>query len=209
MFNTSHPFYLEFIRSLNLSWREGCDINPYPGPAVRHAQIRNKTRQNRLWYVFHNVCVFTCVVSCRRPCCLTPFTWWWAQCKNWTAVRRSASNLSAARLLRSGSTEPASWTICGWSVCKRCLLRFCCVCVSLVTQLLSLALCSNGFHQVEYDGLTGRVEFNSKGQRTNYTLHILEKHRGGHKEVTRTALLNGVKGLFWLLHFRIVSIHFC
>lgn len=88
-------------------------------------KYENKTRQNRLGYVFHNVCVFTCVVSCRRPCCLTPFTWWWALCKNWTAVRRSASNLSAARLLRSGSTEPASWTICGWSVCKRCLLRFC------------------------------------------------------------------------------------
>uniref|UniRef100_A0A4W5PNV7 Glutamate receptor n=1 Tax=Hucho hucho TaxID=62062 RepID=A0A4W5PNV7_9TELE len=69
MLNSSHPFYLEFIRSLNLSWREGCDLSPYPGPAV------------------------------------------------------------------------------------------------------------------EYDGLTGRVEFNSKGQRTNYTLRILEKHRGGHKEI--------------------------
>ncbi|MED6268188.1 Glutamate receptor ionotropic, kainate 5, partial [Characodon lateralis] len=33
MLNTSHPFYLEFIRSLNLSWKEGCNINPYPGPA--------------------------------------------------------------------------------------------------------------------------------------------------------------------------------
>lgn len=43
--------------------------------------------------------------------------------------------------------------------------------------------------QVEYDGLTGRVEFNSKGQRTNYTLRILEKHRGGHKEV-RSHLLS-------------------
>lgn len=43
-----------------------------------------------------------------------------------------------------------------------------------------LSLCS----QVEYDGLTGRVEFNSKGQRTNYTLHILEKHKSGHKQVT-------------------------
>ncbi|KAK6326693.1 hypothetical protein J4Q44_G00023380 [Coregonus suidteri] len=32
MFNTTHPFYLEFIRSLNLSWREGCDLI-YPGPA--------------------------------------------------------------------------------------------------------------------------------------------------------------------------------
>lgn len=37
--------------------------------------------------------------------------------------------------------------------------------------------------QVEYDGLTGHIEFNSKGQRTNYTLKILEKHPAGHKEV--------------------------
>ncbi len=41
MFNTTHPFYLEFIRSLNLSWREGCDINPYPGPAVRLTQTQH------------------------------------------------------------------------------------------------------------------------------------------------------------------------
>lgn len=37
--------------------------------------------------------------------------------------------------------------------------------------------------QVEYDGLTGRVEFNSKGQRTNYTLRVLEKAPDGHREV--------------------------
>ncbi|NXA59909.1 GRIK5 protein, partial [Mohoua ochrocephala] len=36
---------------------------------------------------------------------------------------------------------------------------------------------------VEYDGLTGRVEFNSKGQRTNYSLRVLEKGRDGHREV--------------------------
>ncbi|XP_031694750.1 glutamate receptor ionotropic, kainate 5-like, partial [Anarrhichthys ocellatus] len=36
MLNITHPFYLEFIRSLNLSWREGCDVSPYPGPAVSH-----------------------------------------------------------------------------------------------------------------------------------------------------------------------------
>lgn len=35
MLNSTHAFYLEFLRSLNLSWREGCSINPYPGPAVR------------------------------------------------------------------------------------------------------------------------------------------------------------------------------
>ncbi|TRZ07626.1 hypothetical protein HGM15179_019484, partial [Zosterops borbonicus] len=70
MFNTSHGFYGEFVRSLNMSWRESCEHGgPYPGPAV------------------------------------------------------------------------------------------------------------------EYDGLTGRVEFNSKGQRTNYSLRVLEKGRDGHREV--------------------------
>ncbi|CAF93840.1 unnamed protein product, partial [Tetraodon nigroviridis] len=34
MLNSSHVSYLDFIRSLNLSWREGCRISPYPGPAV-------------------------------------------------------------------------------------------------------------------------------------------------------------------------------
>lgn len=38
MFNSSHPFYLEFIRSLNLSWREGCDLI-YPGPAVCSTRV--------------------------------------------------------------------------------------------------------------------------------------------------------------------------
>uniref|UniRef100_A0AAR2JSN3 Glutamate receptor n=1 Tax=Pygocentrus nattereri TaxID=42514 RepID=A0AAR2JSN3_PYGNA len=41
----------------------------------------------------------------------------------------------------------------------------------------------NYLRMVEYDGLTGHVEFNSKGQRTNYTLHILEKHKTGHKQI--------------------------
>lgn len=35
MFNTSHRFYPEFVRSLNMSWRESCELGPYPGPAVR------------------------------------------------------------------------------------------------------------------------------------------------------------------------------
>uniref|UniRef100_A0A6I8PGA2 Glutamate receptor n=1 Tax=Ornithorhynchus anatinus TaxID=9258 RepID=A0A6I8PGA2_ORNAN len=37
MFNTSHPFYLEFVRSLNMSWRENCEASPYPGPALSAA----------------------------------------------------------------------------------------------------------------------------------------------------------------------------
>ncbi|KAG7225257.1 hypothetical protein INR49_014652 [Caranx melampygus] len=96
MLNNSHPFYLEFIRSLNLSWREGCDISPYPGPALSSALM------------FDAVHVVVSAVQ---------------------------------ELNRSQEIG------------------------------------------VEYDGLTGHIEFNSKGQRTNYTLKILEKHPGGHKEI--------------------------
>uniref|UniRef100_A0ACB8FSR1 Glutamate receptor ionotropic, kainate 5 n=1 Tax=Sphaerodactylus townsendi TaxID=933632 RepID=A0ACB8FSR1_9SAUR len=39
MFNTSHPFYLEFVRSLNMSWRENCEVSPYPGPALSALQL--------------------------------------------------------------------------------------------------------------------------------------------------------------------------
>uniref|UniRef100_A0AAY4DR80 Glutamate receptor n=1 Tax=Denticeps clupeoides TaxID=299321 RepID=A0AAY4DR80_9TELE len=131
MLNNSHPFYLEFIRSLNLSWREGCDINPYPGPALSSALM------------FDAVHV---VVSAVRE------------------LNRS-QEIGVKPL---SCTSPLIW--------------------QHGTSLM------NYLRMVEYDGLTGRVEFNSKGQRTNYTLHILEKHRGGHKEViqhTRThALMN-------------------
>ncbi|KAF5921342.1 hypothetical protein HPG69_007315 [Diceros bicornis minor] len=37
MFNTSHPFYPEFVRSLNMSWRENCEVSTYPGPALSAA----------------------------------------------------------------------------------------------------------------------------------------------------------------------------
>ncbi|OPJ72577.1 hypothetical protein AV530_007003 [Patagioenas fasciata monilis] len=40
-----------------------------------------------------------------------------------------------------------------------------------------------GVPQVEYEGLTGRVEFNSKGQRTNYSLSVLESGRDGSRQV--------------------------
>ncbi|KAK1151810.1 glutamate receptor ionotropic, kainate 5 isoform X1, partial [Acipenser oxyrinchus oxyrinchus] len=107
MLNTTHPFYVEFLRSLNMSWRENCDMSLYPGPALSSALM------------FDAVHVVVSVVS-----------------------------------------------------------------LSLSSPQLSSALMFDAVHVVvEYDGLTGRVEFNSKGQRTNYTLRILEKHHGGHKEI--------------------------
>ncbi|XP_056335384.1 glutamate receptor ionotropic, kainate 5 isoform X2 [Danio aesculapii] len=120
MLNNSHPFYLEFIRSLNLSWREGCDLSPYPGPALSSALM------------FDAVHV---VVGAVRE------------------LNRS----------QEIGVKPLSCTS------------------SLIWQHGTSLM--NYLRMVEYDGLTGRVEFNSKGQRTNYTLRILEKFKGGHKEI--------------------------
>ncbi|XP_028834883.1 glutamate receptor ionotropic, kainate 5 isoform X2 [Denticeps clupeoides] len=120
MFNTSHPFYLEFIRSLNLSWRESCDLNPYPGPALSSALM------------FDAVHVVVGAV-------------------------RELNRSQEIGVKPLSCTSPQIW--------------------QHGTSLM------NYLRMVEYDGLTGRVEFNSKGQRTNYTLRILEKHRGGHKEI--------------------------
>ncbi|XP_075931735.1 glutamate receptor ionotropic, kainate 5-like [Anarhichas minor] len=120
MLNITHPFYLEFIRSLNLSWREGCDVSPYPGPALSSALM------------FDAVHV---VVSAVRE------------------LNRS-QEIGVKPL---SCTSPLIW--------------------QHGTSLM------NYLRMVEYDGLTGHIEFNSKGQRTNYTLKILEKHPGGHKEI--------------------------
>ncbi|XP_041931924.1 glutamate receptor ionotropic, kainate 5 isoform X1 [Alosa sapidissima] len=120
MLNSSHPFYLEFIRSLNLSWREGCDLSPYPGPALSSALM------------FDAVHVVVGAV-------------------------RELNRSQEIGVKPLSCTSPLIW--------------------QHGTSLM------NYLRMVEYDGLTGRVEFNSKGQRTNYTLHILEKHRGGHKEI--------------------------
>uniref|UniRef100_A0A3Q4BK03 Glutamate receptor n=1 Tax=Mola mola TaxID=94237 RepID=A0A3Q4BK03_MOLML len=119
MFNTTHPFYLEFIRSLNLSWREGCDLT-YPGPALSSALM------------FDAVHVVVGAV-------------------------RELNRSQEIGVKPLSCTSPQIW--------------------QHGTSLM------NYLRMVEYDGLTGRVEFNSKGQRTNYTLRILEKHKGGQKEI--------------------------
>ncbi|KAM4539593.1 glutamate receptor ionotropic, kainate 5-like isoform 1-T2 [Odontesthes bonariensis] len=120
MLNSSHPFYLEFIRSLNLSWREGCDISPYPGPALSSALM------------FDAVHVVVGAV-------------------------RELNRSQEIGVKPLSCTSPLIW--------------------QHGTSLM------NYLRMVEYDGLTGHIEFNSKGQRTNYTLKILEKHPAGHKEI--------------------------
>ena len=37
--------------------------------------------------------------------------------------------------------------------------------------------------QVRFEGLTGNVQFNEKGRRTNYTLHVIEMKHDGIRKV--------------------------
>uniref|UniRef100_A0AAV2MAK9 Glutamate receptor n=1 Tax=Knipowitschia caucasica TaxID=637954 RepID=A0AAV2MAK9_KNICA len=155
MFNTTHPFYLEFIRSLNLSWREGCDLT-YPGPALSSALM------------FDAVHVVVGAV-------------------------RELNRSQEIGVKPLSCTSPQIWQH-GTSLMNYLRMPFLCALPTddLLSKQpkshLSLPLPDRPASvfrpaQVEYDGLTGRVEFNSKGQRTNYTLRILEKHRRGHKEI--------------------------
>ncbi|KAE8593567.1 hypothetical protein XENTR_v10019199 [Xenopus tropicalis] len=120
MYNSSHPFYLEFLRSLNMSWRENCELSTYLGPALSAALM------------FDAVHV---VVSAVR------------ELNRSQEIGVKQLSCSTSQIWQHG------------------------------TSLM------NYLRMVEYDGLTGRVEFNSKGQRTNYTLRILEKAGDGHREI--------------------------
>uniref|UniRef100_A0A672FIQ1 Glutamate receptor n=1 Tax=Salarias fasciatus TaxID=181472 RepID=A0A672FIQ1_SALFA len=120
LLNSSHRLYLEFLRSLQLFWREGCGASPPPGPALSSALM------------FDAVHV---VVSAVRE------------------LNRS-QEIGVKPL---SCSSPLIW--------------------QHGTSLM------NYLRMVEYDGLTGHIEFNSKGQRTNYSLKVLEKHPDGHKEI--------------------------
>ncbi|KAH1179942.1 hypothetical protein KIL84_005992 [Mauremys mutica] len=118
--NTSHRFYPEFVRSLNMSWRETCERSPFPGPMLSAALL------------FDAVHV---VVGAVRE------------------LNRS----------QEIGVRPLA-----------------CASAGIWQHGTSLM---NYLRMVEYEGLTGHVEFNSKGQRTNYTLRILEKAPDGHREI--------------------------
>ncbi|XP_050786422.1 glutamate receptor ionotropic, kainate 5 isoform X2 [Gopherus flavomarginatus] len=118
--NTSHRFYPEFVRSLNMSWRETCERSPFPGPTLSAALL------------FDAVHVVVAAV-------------------------RELNRSQEIGVRPLACTSASIW--------------------QHGTSLM------NYLRMVEYEGLTGHVEFNSKGQRTNYTLRVLEKARDGHREI--------------------------
>ncbi|XP_057690349.1 glutamate receptor ionotropic, kainate 5 isoform X2 [Corythoichthys intestinalis] len=167
MFNTTHPFYLEFIRSLNLSWNEGCDLS-YPGPALSSAlmfdavhvvvgAVRELNRSQE--------------IGVKPLSCTSPQIW-----------QHGTSLMNYLRMCVVKAAEAPS--LIAFSPPARHLSM---LVIIMGSSILNVPHTFPGhlssYTEVEYDGLTGHVEFNSKGQRTNYTLRILEKHRGGHKEI--------------------------
>uniref|UniRef100_A0A8C9FRF8 Receptor ligand binding region domain-containing protein n=1 Tax=Pavo cristatus TaxID=9049 RepID=A0A8C9FRF8_PAVCR len=55
--------------------------------------------------------------------------------------------------------------------------------------------------QVRFEGLSGNVQFNEKGRRTNYTLHVIEMKHDGIRKVTEKvtkAPASGINSLFFL-----------
>ncbi|XP_072326215.1 glutamate receptor ionotropic, kainate 5-like [Scyliorhinus torazame] len=120
MLNPRHPFFLEFIRSLNMSWRENCDTAHFPGAALPSALM------------FDAIHV---VVNAVR------------QLNRSQEIGLRPLSCTTSQIWQHG------------------------------TSLM------NYLRTVEYEGLTGRVEFNSKGQRMNYTLRILEQGKDGHKQI--------------------------
>lgn len=50
-------------------------------------------------------------------------------------------------------------------------------------QLVSSLFPPGFVSQVRFEGLTGNVQFNEKGRRTNYTLHVIEMKHDGIRKV--------------------------
>uniref|UniRef100_A0A8D0U4T7 Glutamate receptor n=1 Tax=Sus scrofa TaxID=9823 RepID=A0A8D0U4T7_PIG len=233
MFNTSHPFYPEFVRSLNMSWRENCDASTYPGPALSaalmfdavHVVVSAVRELNRSQEI--GVKPLACTSANIWPHGTSLMNYLRMVSRKRGGLRGRSGGLPQAgalcppvaplpspptspRLLLSRglalpSIPPHLASLC--QCCRRCPV----FCLLSFAGLLSCSFNSGPSWspsllsppppsfplwapatppsallppcQVEYDGLTGRVEFNSKGQRTNYTLRILEKARQGHREI--------------------------
>ncbi|XP_069750695.1 glutamate receptor ionotropic, kainate 4 [Narcine bancroftii] len=118
--NSNHPYYNDFVYSLNKSWQENCAHSTYPGAALSSALLFDA--------------VFVIV----------------------TAINElNRSQEIAVKSLSCGSAQ--IW--------------------QHGTSLM------NYLRMVELEGLTGHVEFNSKGQRTNYILKIVQRSKEGLKQV--------------------------
>nr|XP_015193072.1 PREDICTED: glutamate receptor ionotropic, kainate 4 isoform X1 [Lepisosteus oculatus]XP_015193074.1 PREDICTED: glutamate receptor ionotropic, kainate 4 isoform X1 [Lepisosteus oculatus]XP_015193075.1 PREDICTED: glutamate receptor ionotropic, kainate 4 isoform X1 [Lepisosteus oculatus]XP_015193076.1 PREDICTED: glutamate receptor ionotropic, kainate 4 isoform X1 [Lepisosteus oculatus] len=120
VFNRTHPFFQDFLLSLNRSWQENCDHAPFAGAPLSSALM------------YDAVHVLVAAVH---------------------ELNRS-QNVGAMQL---SCKYPKIW--------------------EHGTSLM------NYLRMVELEGLTGHIEFNSKGQRSNYALRIMQNSREGLRQI--------------------------
>ncbi|XP_067364773.1 glutamate receptor ionotropic, kainate 4 isoform X3 [Channa argus] len=116
VFNKTHPFFQDFVLSLNRSWQENCDHAPFAGTPLSSALLFDA--------------VYAVVAAVQE-------------------LNRS-QNVGATQLSCKSSKIWEHGT-------------------SLMNYL----------RMVELEGLTGHIEFNSKGQRSNYALRIMQNSKDG------------------------------
>uniref|UniRef100_A0A3Q2FM33 Glutamate receptor, ionotropic, kainate 4 n=1 Tax=Cyprinodon variegatus TaxID=28743 RepID=A0A3Q2FM33_CYPVA len=120
VFNKTHPFFQEFVLSLNRSWQENCDHAPFAGTPLSSALLFDA--------------VYAVVAAVQE-------------------LNRS-QNVGATQLSCKSSKIWEHGT-------------------SLMNYL----------RMVELEGLTGHIEFNSKGQRSNYALRIMQNSKEGLRQI--------------------------
>ncbi|RVE64797.1 hypothetical protein OJAV_G00129480 [Oryzias javanicus] len=120
VFNRTHPFFQEFVQSLNRSWQENCDHAPFAGTPLSSALLFDA--------------VYAVVAAVQE-------------------LNRS-QNVGATQLSCKSSKIWEHGT-------------------SLMNYL----------RMVELEGLTGHIEFNSKGQRSNYALRIMQNSKEGLRQI--------------------------
>uniref|UniRef100_A0AAQ6IK93 Glutamate receptor n=2 Tax=Anabas testudineus TaxID=64144 RepID=A0AAQ6IK93_ANATE len=120
VFNKTHPFFQDFVLSLNRSWQENCDHAPFTGTPLSSALLFDA--------------VYAVVAAVQE-------------------LNRS-QNVGATQLSCKSSKIWEHGT-------------------SLMNYL----------RMVELEGLTGHIEFNSKGQRSNYALRIMQNSKDGLRQI--------------------------
>ncbi|XP_028320327.1 glutamate receptor ionotropic, kainate 4 [Gouania willdenowi] len=120
VFNKTHPFFEDFVLSLNRSWQENCDHAPFAGVPLSSALLFDA--------------VYAVVAAVQE-------------------LNRS-QNVGATQLSCKSSKIWEHGT-------------------SLMNYL----------RMVELEGLTGHIEFNSKGQRSNYALRVMQNTKDGLRQI--------------------------
>ncbi|CAB1437307.1 unnamed protein product, partial [Pleuronectes platessa] len=126
VFNQTHPFFQDFVLSLNRSWQENCDHAPFAGTPLSSALLFDA--------------VYAVVAAVQE-------------------LNRS-QNVGATQLSCKSSKIWEHGT-------------------SLMNYL----------RMVELEGLTGHIEFNSKGQRSNYSLRIMQNSKDGLRQPGRPMMM--------------------